>query len=296
MKKVGVLILNYLSYQDTINCVENLLNQQGIILSVLIIDNHSPNASYSTLLEQFAHRPTVKVIQTDRNGGYAYGNNFGLRYLEPEDLDFIVISNNDIQLSDPFLIKSLIETYPTLDKAAFLAPAMFVDGQEDQKHQAWRLPTFRDEVLASLRLCYFIGHRFFTTNRYHFPPTARSPMAVDCLSGSFFLGSKKLFYELDLFDENTFLYGEETILGHRVKARGLQSYLWRARHYHHTQGKTTKSLHSLLQLQRYWLESSCYYQRHYRQIAPWKLRLLKVLYYVWVLETYLLQVIRKENS
>lgn len=296
MKKVGVLILNYLSYQDTINCVENLLKQQGVILSVLIIDNHSPNASYPTLLEHFAQQPVVRVIQTDKNGGYAYGNNLGFRWLEPEDFDFLLVSNNDIQLPDFHLIESMAKVYPTLKKVAFLAPAMFVDGQEDQKHQAWRLPTFRDEVLASLRVFYFIGQRFFATNRYHFPPETRSPIAVDCLSGSFFLGPKKLFYELGLFDENTFLYGEETILGHKVKVQGRHNYLWRAKHYHHAHGKTTKSLHSLFQLQRYWLESSCYYQRHYRQIAPWKLRLLKVLYYVWVLETYLLQIIRKENS
>lgn len=296
MKKVGVLILNYKSYQDTISCVQNLLRQQGVYLSVLIIDNHSPNGSFQYLSEHFNTIPQVSLIKSDHNGGYAYGNNFGLRFLEKEPFDFLVISNNDIKLTDPYLIQSLVRLYPDLPHPAFLAPAMYVDGQEDQKHQAWQLPSFKDEVMASLRILYFIGSKFLSTNRYHFSDSEHRAHPVDCLSGSFFMGPKKLFYELGLFDENTFLYGEETILGHKVKARGLQSYLWRSKHYHHAQGKTTKRFHSLLQLQKYWLNSSLYYQRNYRHISGWKLGIMKFLYFCWVLETLLIQVFPKKNK
>lgn len=296
MKKVYVLVLNYESADATIDCVDNILQQKGIDLHVLVVDNDSPDGSFIQLKERFNPNPRVQVVKSERNGGYAYGNNTGLRLLAKMDYDFLIISNNDIHITNLYLLQKLVEKYATLSKPAFIAPAMYVNGQEDQKHQAWRLPTFRDEVMASVRTLYFVGKYFLPTSRYDFSPSDMEPQAVDCLSGSFFMGSKACFDQIGLLDENTFLYGEETILGHKVKALGFQNYLCRDLHYHHEQGSTTKRFNSLLQLQRYWLSSTLYYQRHYQQTAEWKLVILKILYFCWVLETLLFQVFPKRSQ
>lgn len=295
LPKIYVQILNYQGWEETIVCVENLLEQIQIDLHILIIDNASPDGSYQQLESHFLNHPQVSLIQSDQNGGYAKGNNAGLAFLRGQAFDFLVISNNDIRLADQSLLSALANQYPNLPDVAFLAPAMYVNGQEDQKHQAWRLPSFKDEVMASLRILYFIGKHLTQTNRYRFPAAATAPQKVDCLSGSFFMGRKALFYELGGFDEHTFLYGEETILGHKVKAMGRQNYLWRVKHYHHIQGSTTRRLHSLLELQRYWLHSTLYYQAKYRKLSPWKLLVLKILYFCWVLETLLFQFFPKRR-
>jgi len=293
--KVYIQILNYQGWRDTISCVLGFLKQVQIDLQILVVDNLSPDGSFEHLSTHFQGHPQVEVIQSSENGGYAKGNNVGLAYLEDKAFDYLLISNNDVRLEDDELVFSLVDQYQNLSRVAFLAPAMFVDGREDQKHQAWRLPRFRDEVMASLRILYFIGKRLLQTSRYQFPPSATTPQKVDCLSGSFFLGKKELFYQLQGFDEHTFLYGEETILGHKIKSQGLQNYLWRAKHYHHDQGSTTTRLHSLLQLQQYWLDSTLYYQAHYRNLANWKLLILKILYFCWVLETLLFQIFPKST-
>lgn len=293
--KIYVQILNYQAWEDTIQCVQNFLGQEQVDLSILVIDNASPDGSYEKLEAAFKTHPQVELLQTGENGGYAKGNNVGLAFLRDKPFDYLLISNNDVELEDQTLLASLITQYRKLPRIAFLAPAMYVDGQEDQKHQAWRLPRFRDEVMASLRMLYFIGKHTIQTSRYHFLPSAEAPQKVDCLSGSFFLGSKAVFDQLGGFDEQTFLYGEETILGHKIKHLGLQNYLWRAKHYHHQQGGTTTRLHSLLQLQRYWLNSTLYYQAKYRKLPRWKLLILKFLYFCWVLETLLIQIFPKRT-
>lgn len=295
LPKIYVQILNYQNWEDTIKCVRDFLAQEAIDLKVLVIDNASPDGSYEKLETEFQTHPQVELLQTGENGGYAKGNNFGLAFLQDKVFDYLLISNNDVKLENPKLLYSLILQHQELPNIAFLAPAMFVDGQEDQKHQAWRLPRFRDEVMASLRILYFIGKQTIQTSRYQFPPSAMDPQKVDCLSGSFFLSTKAVMEELGGFDENTFLYGEETILGHKVKDLGLQNYLWRAQRYYHDQGGTTTRLHSLLQLQRYWLDSTLYYQAHYRNLAGWKLLILKFLYFCWVLETLLIQIFPKRT-
>lgn len=293
MKRVVVLLLNYATYEDTLRYVANVRKQEGIRLSVLIVDNCSPNESYRVLAEAFRQDPAVEVIQSERNGGYAYGNNYGLRYLREWPVDYVLVSNNDILLDDPFLIHQLVDIYPSLHKPAFIAPRMVVDGREDDKHQAWRLPAFRHELLLSLRSLYAIGRLLGLANHYRFRDDEQGVYAVDCLSGSFFLGSKAVFFRLGLFDERTFLYMEENILACKVRREGLQNYFLRSAQFRHDIGKTTRSFHSLPYLQKIRLASTSYYLRRYRGAPYWQLRLLRSTYRLWLLETKLLGAWRR---
>ncbi len=78
---IVALILNYNSGQDTINYVNNLFEQKGINLSVLIVDNCSTDNSFNLLRKYFSDNSRVDIIKSLYNGGYAYGNNYGLNYL-----------------------------------------------------------------------------------------------------------------------------------------------------------------------------------------------------------------------
>ena len=46
MKKIGIVILNYKSYRDTIRLISDLQKQKGdIFLEIVVVDNNSPNES-----------------------------------------------------------------------------------------------------------------------------------------------------------------------------------------------------------------------------------------------------------
>ncbi len=293
---VTVLILNYLTWQDTVCYAADLKRQTGIRLFVLIVDNCSPNGAFEQLSAVFAADPAVGVIQTDRNGGYAYGNNAGLRHLQGRETDYIIISNNDVRLHDPELIRNLVAAYRQLPAPALVAPCMFVGGKEDQKHQAWRLPRYRDDLFASLRTLYWLADGLRLTNRYSFPAGDRSVHRVDCLNGSFFTGKKEVFDQLGPWDENTFLYGEESILGQKIRTLGLNNYLVRSLGFHHELGGTTRRVKSAVQLQRYWLESAVYYQKKYRNAGRVKVFILQSLFSIWVVETVLLNGLKRLMS
>ena len=48
----------------------------------------------------------VDVIQSDKNGGYSYGNNYGAFYLiDKYMVDILVIANPDVEFSEAFLIR-----------------------------------------------------------------------------------------------------------------------------------------------------------------------------------------------
>ncbi len=289
MDHVGVLLLNYRSYADTVRYVANLQQQLGVRLSILIVDNCSPDGDYERLQNLFAADPMVEVLRSNRNGGYAYGNNIGLRHWRSFPLDYLLVSNTDIRIDDNHLVRKMAALYPTLDRPGFLAPRMLVDGHEDTKHQAWKLPGFRDELLLSLRGLYALGKCFGWTNTYRFPETDREVHPVDCLSGSFFLGSKALFDRLGPLDENTFLYMEENILAYRMRDLGLQNYFMRGGYFHHEHGATTRRVRRLAELQRIRRASTDYYLKHYVSAPNWQRYLLQWTYYPWLLETLLLR-------
>ncbi len=293
MKRVGILILNFNSYDETIRYVSNLRSQQDVELSILIVDNCSPNGSYQILLETYASTPDVTVIQSRYNGGYAYGNNFGLDHWANEPLDYILLSNNDIILDDDHLLAILVREHQMLEHPGFIAPRMFVNGREYQKHQAWKLPTILDSYFLSTRITFGIAKWLGWSNSYNFPTEDDTNQPVDCLNGSFFLAEKMLFYELGKLDEHTFLYMEESILGQKIKASPYQNYLIRSIHFHHNLGTTTNQIFSRITLQSYWLQSTLYYHRSYNGLRFWAALPLYLLFLLWIPETWLLTVFKK---
>ena len=49
MQKLGIVILNYLNYKDTIECVNSILNMGYPVEGIVIVDNHSENDSFKIL-------------------------------------------------------------------------------------------------------------------------------------------------------------------------------------------------------------------------------------------------------
>lgn len=109
---IGVVILNYLAYEETIKCVEDFKaqNRENINLKIIIVDNHSLNESERVLRDKFKDDDIVVVVRTNRNLGFANGNNFGykklLEYMQP---DYVIFSNDDIMLNNDNLFSWIIE-------------------------------------------------------------------------------------------------------------------------------------------------------------------------------------------
>lgn len=115
MEKVGVALLNYNGYEDTINCIETLFEQQDIILSIVIVDNDSTNNSFDVIKEFVdinRKHNDIEIIRTESNLGFARGNNVGIDYLRNmKDCNFVFVLNNDTLIKDSFTIKRLVGLY-----------------------------------------------------------------------------------------------------------------------------------------------------------------------------------------
>ena len=206
--KLHIILLNYNNPLPTIDLVESITQQKNIDLSIIVVDNCSPDNSYSLLCDALNTSDQIDVIKANRNGGYASGNNFGLNYIKNiGDNDYVAILNNDLIIDDELLFSKLIEEYNKLIDVAFVAPA-----QKDQyghiySNSAWKKPSFFQDLMMS----FWIYRKFVVSNTYDLSKS-ENIIPVEILPGSFILSSYRYFKSIDFFDEGTFLFLEERIL------------------------------------------------------------------------------------
>ncbi len=90
---VFILVLNWNEWEKTVQCVSALERIDYPCATIVIIDNHSENESVGMLRQHVPHHP---LLQTERNLGYAGGNNYGIQYALQNGAEFVWIVNPDI--------------------------------------------------------------------------------------------------------------------------------------------------------------------------------------------------------
>lgn len=108
MISVGVVVLNYNNYEETIGCVNSLLTQKNVIMHIVIVDNGSQNQSYNELNESYKNSINVTVLQSTVNLGYAKGNNIGIKYLKKKGFENIFVSNSDLCFMSENVLYNLV--------------------------------------------------------------------------------------------------------------------------------------------------------------------------------------------
>lgn len=272
---ITVLILNYNSWEETTVYIHSLRKQKDIQLSFLVVDNCSPDNSYEKLRDNFRDNDDVKVIQSEYNGGYAYGNNYGLKYLENEinEDTLVLISNNDIEIDNDQLLKRLAEDFYLCRDIAFISPVMYID-EQPAINFAWKIPGLKYDINT------VVGFNREKANKviYYRLPENKTLFPVDCLPGSFFLGKLNTFRQLNYFDERTFLYEEERILAQKVKNAGLCNYIAPDLKFHHKISSVINKEVSNYKRLSHLLNSRIVFHKYYAGTNVFKVALLRLIY------------------
>jgi GT2 family glycosyltransferase len=283
MKKVAVILLNYNNYSEVFNCVELYQKQEYIKLKIIIVDNQSTNNSYSILKKKYQNASNINVILSNRNGGYGYGNNVGLKYIKNSDFDFVIISNSDIRFEGRKFVSNLIKEYQFCQNVGFASPQMKVNGVINS-FSAWKLPSFLYDVIDSLLISRILPYQRLI--KYDLAKIVERNVEVDCIPGSLFIGRKEIFYEIGLFDENVFLFCEERILALKIMRKGYKNYLIKSLEYEHLVSKTISEYFSEISKRKLLVESRIYFHKNYQGIELFS-PILRLLFKLWKIEFYI---------
>ena len=277
MKKTAIIVLNYNDSKTVIDYL-NLIKDYKSIDRILVVDNCSPDNSYEILKKYESKK--ITVIKTDANKGYAYGNNFGVHYLEKnnEEYDYIIISNADIDVKDE-TIKKCATFLEKNDDVAIVSPSMYMLDGKKSPLAGWKERKLDSDVRdSSMRLTRkynkphveMYGKSYFKGNYSY----------VDCVPGSFFMIKYKIFKEVNYFDENTFLYYEEDILGKKIKNLGYKVVVLNKERFTHFESVTINK--NVIPYRKYKImqQSKRYYHKTYNEECQGlgRLNLLKLDY------------------
>lgn len=279
-EKLYIIILNYLSYTDTIALVRNLKQQNNISLEIVIVDNASPNNSSSMLHKTFDTEKSIVVLDSGKNGGYSYGNNFGLRYIEKFNPKYVAILNNDIELKDKQLLSKLIVELKSNNNIYSCAPTMHINGK--RANDSWKVPSIYMSILTTTRLGKKAFNRFL---RYPYSSNQKN-VFVECIPGSFMLFDYPKFKSLDFFDDRVFLFDEETILGYKIKQRGGVNLLCRQYSFDHNSSKTINASLSIIKGTRILLNSRVFFHKYYTKSPLFLIWILQVMVFFRIIEEF----------
>ena len=289
MYDIVLLILNYNNAKDTIELCNSLINQKDIKFKILVVDNCSPDNSYETIKDKLKENSLVEIIKSTTNGGYAKGNNVGLRYIEKNlGTKYVAILNNDLIISDEYLFSSLIKRYNNLNNPAFITPTQKDENNNIIENSAWKKPTFVQDCLNS----FWIYRKYLQSNRYN-TNKSTSEIEVEILPGCFLLTEFDYFKQLEYFDEGTFLFLEERIILEKVQKTTRKNYLINDLFYYHESSSTIDKVLSNIFKYKVLYESLMYYTKNYRTKSTFKITLLNLLLKYSLIELRLIDLIKK---
>ena len=111
--ELSIITINYNGLKDTCALIETIpFNDK---MEVIVVDNASLNDEASEIKNKF---PYVKVIRSDKNLGFAGGNNLGIKEAKGK---YIFLVNNDTIFKD-FNIQALIDRLDSSPKIGVVCP------------------------------------------------------------------------------------------------------------------------------------------------------------------------------
>lgn len=184
---------------------------------VVVVDNNSEDDTVAFLQKNFKW---VRVLQSGKNGGFAFGNNIALKNNQAR---FVLLLNSDTELvAEKSNLDLLIKYFEQNHQVAVIGPRLELsDGQLDPA-------SHRGEPHPWAALSYFTGlenlfphQKFFS--QYHLGHLDLQTIhQVDAVSGAAMMVRQSAIKKVGLLDENFFMYGEDLDWCRRFRDKNYQ--------------------------------------------------------------------------
>lgn len=240
VKQLSVVIVSYKNLTIIEDCLNSIYkyNDLGDQLEIIIVDN-----SPSTNIFNYVKEKWKKVIIIkNENNGFGEANNVGAKAATGKVILFL---NPDTILIEPIFEFALNKFKNHKDLALF--GLKLVDENLDRNMSYYILDGsgFLSSQFNKIfnKIDFYLDGKMFT-------------------SGANIFILKNIFIEIGMFDENIFMYYEESDLIKRLKKMNFKTAYFKEKRIIHLEGKTTSS--NLLALERR-LDSLKYYCKKYNQ-------------------------------
>ena len=220
-KKVSIIILNYNGKKYIEECITSVKKQDYPNFEIIVVDNMSTDGS----CEMCDQMKDILYFKTDKNLGFAGGNNFGVQFATG---DYIALLNNDTKVDKKWL-SELVKALESDEKIGIVMSKIYNKyGASEYQFDGYGTSTLM---------------QYFAWNKKIDKDTLE-------LVDTFYAGGCSLIYKKELidlpFDDDYFLYSEDVYLSWYTRLKGLtikvapKSLVW------HEGGAASKNIGNLI--------------------------------------------------
>ena len=276
---IGCVVLNYNDADTTLDLLKRI-EPMEIIDQIVLVDNKSTDNSLERLKDQESNK--VHVVCAKKNGGYGSGNNVGIEYLRKNySCDYIIIANPDV-IFDESVIKKMVNEFD--EDTVIVAPLTLDSKKERQLPIAWKVPTVKDYFLFSS----IVLNKIFKPFQYSTQFFNTDICEVDCVQGCLFMLNNSLI-EDKLYDENIFLFFEESCIGKQFKDKGYKTKLLMNVDYIHNHSVSiNKAFNSEARKRKITLDSFYTYFEDYYSLSGFTKGIMRIYKKFIYIENYIL--------
>lgn len=255
------VILNYRTPDLAIRAARAAVREMRALGGeVVIVDNASGDGSFAELhdaarMAGWMEGGLVRVIEAPENGGFGAGNNLGIRLgLSTGAMpDFVYLLNSDAW-PDPGAVRQLFD-HMHGDPCVGVAGS-YIKGVDGTPHcTLFRFPSIAGEFESAARTGPISKLLKNSVVPMEIPAVTTR---VDWVAGASMMLRRKMLDEIGMFDENFFLYFEETELCHRAARAGWKTSYVLASEVTHV-GSASTGLKTWDRTPCYWFDSRLYY-------------------------------------
>ncbi len=250
---VSVITVNFNQAEVTCQLLESIRKQDYRNLEVIVVDNASRENPAEMLEKRF---PEAVFVRSERNLGFAGGNNLGIQKARGDYFFFI---NNDTELPDGCLQK-LLDLFLEVPKLGAVSPRiLYFPTEKGQKNIIQYAGTTPVHPLTARNIT--IGWGEEDKGQY----AVATPTAY--VHGAAMLVPRRVCDRAGLMAEDFFLYYEELDWAERIRKTGYEIWVEPNAHIFHKESLTVSKMGAL---KTYYINRNrVYFMR--RHIGGWRL-------------------------
>ena len=217
---ISIIIVSYNTEELMKNCLKSVFEKiQDVSFEVFVVDNNSNDGSCKIIEQEF---PQVKLIKNNENKGFGVANNLAIR---ESNAKYVFLLNSDTIL----LNNAVMIFFEFMEQAENQNVSCCGGNLYDEKlnygYSYSIFPTIEQVFFKRFYLDKFFKNYYqkrFALGGYE---ESASVKEVDSVSGADMFLRKSVLDEVGLFDEDFFLYYEETELSWRMNKSGYKSVI-----------------------------------------------------------------------
>lgn len=246
--KLSVVILNYNVKYFLELCLRSV---EAAILNIdaeiIVVDNSSEDGSCQMVKSLFSE---VKLIENKENSGFSKGNNIGVLQARGE---YLCILNPDTVVAEDTFLK-LLEFSENKEKLGIVG-CKLIDGRGDFLPESKRKIPY---VKAAFKKLIGNSEDYYANNLKE-----GAVGKVDILVGAFMFLKKEVYNNINGFDEDYFMYGEDIDISYKSLKQGYNNYYFGETTIVHFKGEST--LRDKNYARRFYGAMQIFYKKHFKK-------------------------------